>query len=85
MIHGLRHSGMKSEHGQTMIRVLKTIYAQRLWELARQVVPIRAQEVKTLGMESRARGKWIDHADEVLMDAQAEERFSEQRRRTHAT
>ena len=28
---------------------------------------------------------WIDHADEVLIEAQAEERLSEQRRTAHAT
>ena len=40
-IDALRHSGTKSEHGQTMIRVLKTIFAPRLRELA--VDPVRAQ------------------------------------------
>ena len=28
---------------------------------------------------------WVDHVDEVLIEAQAEERISEQRRRTRAT
>ena len=39
----MRHFGMESEHGQTLIRVLKTIYAPRLWELGRQVDPDRTQ------------------------------------------
>ena len=37
-IDGLRQSGIGSEHGQTMIRVLKIVFEPRLRELARQVV-----------------------------------------------
>ena len=45
-IEGLRHSGMESEHGQTMLRVLRTICAPRLCELARHVDLDRAQQVQ---------------------------------------
>ena len=52
-IDGLRHSGMTSEHCQTiMIRVLNTIFVSRLQELARQVDPVRAQQLKTVHGES---------------------------------
>ena len=35
-----------TEHDQTMIRVLKTVFAPRLQELARQVEFARAQQVQ---------------------------------------
>ena len=48
-IDGLRQSGIKSMFGQTMIGVLKTIFAPRLRELACQVDPGRAQQVEHCG------------------------------------
>ena len=71
-----------SEHGWTMIGALKTVFAQRLRELDRQA---RAQQVKNWAWRAQFVETWIDHANEVLIEAQAEERVAEQRRGTHAT
>ena len=68
-----------------MVRVLKTVFAPRLRELARQVNPARAQQVLNWAWRAQRVETWTDHADEVLIEAQAEERVAEQRRRTHAT
>ena len=84
-LDGSRHTGMEREHCQTMVRVLKTVFAPRLRELARQVNPARAQQVLNWAWRAQRVETWTDHADEVLIEAQAEERVAEQRRRTHAT
>ena len=82
---GLCDSGMKSEHGLTMIGLLKSILAPRLRELARQVDLVRAQRVENWAWRVEHAETWIDHADEVLIEAQAEKRIAEQRCRAHAT
>ena len=73
-IEALCRSDMES--AQTMIKVLKTNYAPRLCKLAHEVDPDRVVQ---------GTAKWIDHADEVPIEAQAEDRISPRRRRTHAT
>ena len=84
-IDGLRHSGMGSEHGETMIRVPITVFAPRLRELAHQVDPARGQQEKNWAWRAQHVETWVDHVDEVLFEAQAEGRISEKRRRAHAT
>ena len=37
---------MESEHGQTLVGVLRRIYAPKLWELARQAAPGRAEHCR---------------------------------------
>ena len=65
-----------------MIRVLETVFAPRFRELTRQVGPARAQ-VKNWAWRAQHVETWIDHADKVLIEAQAEERIAEQRPGTH--
>ena len=64
---------------------LTIVFALRLRELARQVDPARAQQVFNWAWRTQHVATWVDRADEVLIEAQAEERIAEQRRRTHAT
>ena len=47
-IDKLRRTCIGCEHGQTMIRVLKTVFAPRLRELASQVEPAQFRQVKSL-------------------------------------
>ena len=46
-IDKLRRTGIGCEHGQTMIRVLKTIFAPRLRKLASQVEPERVMDLES--------------------------------------
>ena len=52
---------------------------------ARQEDPAWAQQVLNWLWRAQRVETSIDHADEVLVEAQAEHRVAEQRRRTHAT
>ena len=79
-IDKLRRTGIGCEHGQTMARVLKTVFAPRLRELASQVQQVKSWVWKAAHVEA-----WIDRADEVLIEAQAEERIAEQRRKAQIT
>ena len=54
---------MESEHGQTMISVLKTVFAPRR-QLAPQMDPVRAQQVKSWAWRVEHVETWRDHADE---------------------
>ena len=84
-IDKLRYTGIGCEHSQTMIRVLKTVFAPRLQKLASQVGPDRVQQVKSWIWKAQHVKEWIDRADEVLIEAQAEERIAEQRRMAQTT
>ena len=81
-IDGLRHSGRKSEHGQRMIRVLKTIFTSRLL-LARPGGSIQFVHSKLKSGRGRAEHvvTWIGHTDEVLTGRGA---HFEKRRRADA-
>ena len=46
-IDKLRYTGIGCEHGQTMIKVLKTVFASRLQKLASQVETDRVHQVKS--------------------------------------
>ena len=46
-IDKLRHTGIGCEHDQTMIRVLRTVFAPRLETLASQVESSRVQQLKS--------------------------------------
>ena len=81
----LRYTDIGCEHGQTMIKVLKTVFAPRLQKLASQVEPDRVQQVKSWIWKAQHVEEWIDRADEVLIEAQAEERIAEQRRKVQTT
>ena len=68
-----------------MIRVLKTVIAPRLQKLASKVEPNRVQQVESWIWKAAHVEEWIDCAGEVLIEAQAEERIAEQRRKEKTT
>ena len=84
-IDKLRYTGTGCEHGQTMINVLKTVCAPTLQKLASQVEKDRVQQVKSWIWKAQHVEEWIDRADGVLIEAQAEERIAEQRRKAQTT
>ena len=84
-IDKLRRTGIGYEHGQTMIRVLKAVFAPRLQKLASQVESERVQQVKSWIWKAAHVEEWIDRADEVLIEAKVEERIAEQRRKAQTT
>ena len=84
-IDKLWYTGTGCEHGQTMIKVLKTVFAPRLQKLASQVEPDRVQQVKSWIWKAQHVEEWIDRADAVLIEAQAEERTAEQRCKAQTT
>ena len=59
-----------------MTKALKTVFAPRLRELAHHVDSARAQKVLSWAWTAHHVESWLNHADEVVIEAQAEERIA---------
>ena len=68
-----------------MIKAFKTVFVPRLRELAHHVDSARAQKVFSWAWTAQHVESWLNHANEIVIEAQTEERIAEQRRNAETT